>query len=335
VSTKSADEPCTSTFRNTNTLGRVPGSIADDVKETGGSNGRRSGSRPSPPAERVASIVELLIAHPDRRFTLSEIVDQLDLSISTAHSIMTTLTRRGWLTRRSDKTYMLGLTLAAAGRAATNAVPGLQNVEAAIDSLSAKLNVPCTASAVDGDEVVIVTRALPPGFEASVRPVGQRVPFAAPFGISYVAWGPKAEADAWLARSALRISPTERSLFQRVFDGIRERGFGIERYDRDRTRLHDALAEFRDQTLSSHLLDRIRDVLPLITVREYLPEELHELDQLDVAMVHSPVFDHDGRAHLNIAAHLSRPGLSRDEVFRAGALVMKTAQDCTNAIVAR
>jgi DNA-binding IclR family transcriptional regulator len=295
----------------------------------------QGGSRSSPPAERVASIIELLIAQPERRFTLSEIVDELDLSLSTAHSIVTTLTRRGWLTRRSDKTFALGLTLRAAGRAVASAVPGLHSVETAVDQLADRLNVPCTASVVEGDGIVIVARASPPGYNNSVRPIGQRVPFAAPFGISYVAWAPKAEADAWLARSALRITPTERSLFQRVFDGMRERGFGIEHYDRDRIRLHDALAEFRDQALSSHLLERIRDVLPLITVREYLPEELHELDELDVAMVHSPVFDVDGRAQLNIAAHLSRQGLPHAEVFRAGQLVVAAAQTCSTAISGR
>src|SRR4029450_841217 len=93
----------------------MPRPGADDGASNG-HTGARTGSRSSPPAERVASIVELLIAPPDRRFTLSEIVDELDLSLSTAHSIVTTLTRRGWLTRRSDKTCALGLTLAAPGR---------------------------------------------------------------------------------------------------------------------------------------------------------------------------------------------------------------------------
>ena len=292
--------------------------------------------RTSAPAERVARIVELVAAQPERRFTLSQIVDELDLSISTVHSILVTLTARGWLVRRpADKTYALGPTLSAAARAAKNAIPGLVEVEAAVDRLSAQLDAVCAASTIDDDDVVIVAQCKPAGIDDPATRVGQRVPFGAPFGACFVAWAPTEQIDAWLERSALGISPTERALYQRVFDGIRERGYGIERLDGARTRLHDALVEFRDETLSAHLLDRLRDVLPLITVRELLPEELAAATEFDVAMVHSPVFGRDGHALYNITVHVRRPQVALDEIRDTGKLVVEAAQRCTASIAER
>ena len=98
---------------------------------------RAVGSRTSPPAERVARIVELFIAEPQQRRTLSSIVAELDLSLATVHSILNTLVERGWIVRRAgDKTYTLGGTLVAAGRAAGAAVAGLATIEAEVETLS-------------------------------------------------------------------------------------------------------------------------------------------------------------------------------------------------------
>ena len=47
----------------------------------------------------MARVIELFVLNPGRRFTLSQIVDELNLSISTVHSILTTLTGRRWLER--------------------------------------------------------------------------------------------------------------------------------------------------------------------------------------------------------------------------------------------
>jgi DNA-binding IclR family transcriptional regulator len=289
-----------------------------------------AGSRMSAPAERVARIVELLVANPGRRLTLSQIVDELDLSISTVHSILTTLAARHWITRHSiDKSYTIGPRLAAAGRAAKERIPGMHDVEHAVDRLTKRLDLVCAASALDGDDIVIVAQARPWGIDDPATRIGQRVPFGAPFGAGFVAWRSDDEIEAWLDRSPLGISPTERALYREVLEGIRARGFGVERFDTARTRLHDALVEFRDETMSSHLIERIRDFLPLITVRELLPEELSGSGDLDIAMVHSPVFDESGRAAFNITVHLRRHGVDRAELDKIAKLLVETAESCT------
>ena len=96
--------------------------------------------------------------------------------------------------------------------------------------------------------------------------------------------------SAWLDRSTLGISTTERALYADVFRGLREPRVRGRTLRRAATRLHDALVEFRDQTMTNAVLDRIREVYPLIGLREYLPDELGH-HGLDVAMVDAPVFD--------------------------------------------
>ena len=289
-------------------------------------------SRASAPAERVARVVELFVLNPGQRFNLSQIVEELNLSISTVHSILTTLVGRRWLVRRAaDKTYALGPRLASAGSASRSATVGLREVEAAVDRMSVELSVVCSASIVDDDEIVILAQASPPGAADPAVRVGQRVPFGAPFGVSFVAWSGPEDIDNWLNHSPLGVSATERALYRRVFEGIRERGYGVERLDSARTRLHDALIEYQHETMSRALLEHIRDFLPLFTMREYLPEELVEHDPLDVAVVHAPVRDEDGNCVFNISAQILRT-VTRAELETTGRVIADGAASSSEAI---
>jgi uncharacterized protein (DUF934 family) len=78
-------------------------------------------------------------------------------------------------------------------------------------------------------------------------------------------------------------------------------------------------------------MDRIRDVLPSLTIREYSPEELANEAEWDVAMVHAPVFA-DGRARYNITVHLRRTGVSAGELYGVGKLVVEAAQHCSELL---
>ena len=94
---------------------------------------------PSPPTERVLSILGLLIAEPEREVTLSEIADELELSISTCHAITTVLVARRYLLRApAGKTFTLGPALLTAGRAAELAVPAARLARERLADLAAK-----------------------------------------------------------------------------------------------------------------------------------------------------------------------------------------------------
>jgi hypothetical protein len=174
---------------------------------------------------------------------------------------------------------------------------------------------------VDGDKFVIVAQARPGGTDNPATRVGQRVPFGAPFGVCNVPWAPDAEVGSWFARSSLHVSVSERALHESVFEGIRARGYGVERLVTARSQLHDALLEFRGQTLSSLVLDRLRENLPNLTVREYLPDELTGRGRVDVGLVHAPERDGAGMMAFTVSAHLRRT-VSRSELRRIGSLVL-------------
>ena len=66
-------------------------------------------ARPAPGADRVVRVLDFLAAHPDDRFTLSELARRLELNKATAHALLVTLTDSGYLLRHpTDMTYSLG-----------------------------------------------------------------------------------------------------------------------------------------------------------------------------------------------------------------------------------
>jgi hypothetical protein len=146
-----------------------------------------------------------------------------------------------------------------------------------------------------------------------------------------VAWSSATEIEDWLNHSPLGVSATERALYRRVFEGIRDRGYGVERLDSARTRLHDALIEYQSETMSRALLEHIRDFLPLFTLREFLPEELVEQDPLSVAVVHAPVRDVDGNCLFNISVQILRT-LTHAELETIGRVISDAATSSSHAM---
>src|SRR5581483_6869558 len=69
-----------------------------------------------------------------------------------------------------------------------------------MEALAEELDVECVASAVVGEDMVLVARA---GLLRSQRlptAVGQRIPFEPPMGTAFVAWASDAAREAWLKR---------------------------------------------------------------------------------------------------------------------------------------
>src|SRR5690606_24860778 len=91
---------------------RGPGSSAPERASRRG----LSVARPAPGAERTVAVLELMAAHPDERFTLSEVARRCGLNKATAHALLSALTARGVLVRHPDeKRYSLGPRLVAIG----------------------------------------------------------------------------------------------------------------------------------------------------------------------------------------------------------------------------
>ena len=140
---------------------------------------------PSPPTERVLSILGLLIAQPEREITLSEIAAELGFSIATCHAIAAVLVSRGYLLRSAaGKTFTLGPGLLTAGRAAELAVPTARQARERLAAVAAEHGVEAVASVV-ADGVITVVEWVPPPHGAAAARLGQRIPFSPPFGAAH------------------------------------------------------------------------------------------------------------------------------------------------------
>ena len=148
------------------------------------------------------SILTFLGRHPDERFTMSALARELKMNKATAHTLLLTLTARGFLLRHpTEKTYRLGPALVALGESAV-----LDEREAAdfahgeMRKISEELGMMCVVSAAVGEEIIILSRVDPHQRIRGYPRPGQRLPYAAPVGAVFTAWSSRAYVRSWLER---------------------------------------------------------------------------------------------------------------------------------------
>jgi DNA-binding IclR family transcriptional regulator len=184
--------------------------------------------RLSPAAERVMSILTFLGRHPDERFTMSALARELKMNKATAHTLLLTLTARGFLLRHpTEKTYRLGPALVALGESAVlDEREAADFAHAEMRAVSEELGMMCVISAAVGEEIVILSRVDPHSRIRGFPRPGQRLPFAAPVGAVYVAWSPPGEVQEWLERGGPKAVAAA-DYYTNALREIRERGFAV------------------------------------------------------------------------------------------------------------
>ena len=157
-------------------------------------------ARPAPGAERSVAVLELLAAHPDERFTLSEVARRCDLNKATAHALLSTLTARGVLLRHpEEKRYSLGPVLVTIGEAARRGYTAVDFVGPSLRRLARDTGLWARAWVVDRDHIGVVDDAGRPAGLAGSGPV--RLPLVPPLGALGMAYADAATVEAWLARA--------------------------------------------------------------------------------------------------------------------------------------
>src|SRR5207245_4534029 len=117
-------------------------------------------ARRAPAVERAVAVLNLLAAHPQQRYTLSEIARDLKLNKATLHAILGALTDEGYLVRDpAAKSYALGPALVALGNSAVSTYPAAECAVPEMRALTDELGLDCVASAAISDEIVILARA--------------------------------------------------------------------------------------------------------------------------------------------------------------------------------
>jgi DNA-binding IclR family transcriptional regulator len=184
--------------------------------------------RLSPAAERVMSILTFLGRHPDERFTMSALARQLKMNKATAHTLLLTLTARGFLLRHpTEKTYRLGPALVALGESAVlDEREAADFAHAEMRKISAELEMMCVVSAAVGEEIIILSRVDPHQRIRGYPRPGQRLPHAAPVGAVFMAWSSRAAVHEWLERGGPKAVENP-DYYLDALAGVRERGFAV------------------------------------------------------------------------------------------------------------
>ncbi|MFT4027231.1 MAG: helix-turn-helix domain-containing protein [Novosphingobium sp.] len=180
-------------------------------------------TRSSPGVRRVAAILNFMASHPGQAFALSDIVRALKLSRATCHALLTGLVEVGYLYRATDKTYVLGPSLAAIGRAAAEHSSPLQVAQPEMRQLADMFDVVCGAYFLEGDTLHLRDRASSLSHVGYPVPLGSRRPLRSAQAAAFFAHSP-VEAEAWLKRSE-EPSAERREAMLASMEFVRQHGF--------------------------------------------------------------------------------------------------------------
>lgn len=285
-------------------------------------------TRRSPPTARVVRLLDFLIARQGERFGLSELARNLGISKPTCLGMVTELSASGYLVcDPASKRYGLGPALVAAGRLARSEVAAGDLARRHLDELSARYDTTCTASAVVGDQIIMLECAGPaPASEAIT--VGQVYPFAPPVGLMYVLWDSDAAFDRWLHMPPTLPVDLDKARLRQVVAECRERGYLVERLTSIGMRLHSLLAGVAAYDLPPEVRELVGEVVSGLGERVYLGAELSARKKHPVSVIAAPTFDADGGQELVLTLYVGE-SITGAEIARRGAALVRVADAIT------
>lgn len=235
-------------------------------------------ARSSPGVQRMVAVINFFAEHPDQSFTLTDLVRALRLSRATCHMLLAGLVDAGYLYRNKDKSYILGPTLAAIGRIASDHFSPLQVAQSEIRELADQFDAICSASFIEGDEVVTRARAAAMSQLGWPSSLGVRMKIRAPFMAIYGGWMPPEEFDAWITELGLQPSAEQREEMRKGILFAREHGFTF------------GVRNYFERASARELVKKAFDVgyadVPVSVAAELDPQRLYS-----VAFIASPVLD--------------------------------------------
>ncbi len=264
----------------------------------------------SAPTKRVLDVIELLGQPGKSEIRFSDIARELDLSQGTAHSILKTLTDRGWVTRDAvTKAFALGPALALLASNLDNRRPLAQLARTAVGRLVDTTEMAASVLERIGDDLVITAFENPADPSAVIQP-NQRIPHAPPFGIAYAAWDSPAEQEAWIRRGAADDAGLHARL-RTVLTRTRERGYDIDWMTPALSQAAQAIGTLSGAAIPHNLRSVIDQLRVEFASADPMPDDSSR-GAHPVATISAPVLDADGRIVLLLAIHPLRAMTIRD-----------------------
>ncbi len=198
-----------------------------------------------------------------------------------------------------------------------------------MEELASEFDTEVTAIALVRDELVLAAAAGRTELAASPTRVGQRLPFAAPLGSCYAAYGDEALRERWLSKIAEQMTEEQLERLRGVPDTVRERGYAIalghlelSNLERISTLLHERAPEVSPETL--------RDAMARVT-DGYNPAELRTRE-VELRSLSAPVFAADGSVAFTLTLWGPPEPVARAEVARYADALLAAAASAARAI---
>jgi DNA-binding IclR family transcriptional regulator len=288
--------------------------------------------RRSPPTERVIRVLNLVAAHPQQRFSVSELARRLDITKATCLGIAGTLAQAGYLVRDDhDRTYAVGPVLLTLGGAAQESFASLTVARPHLRQLTERFGVSCTASRVIGNDIVVLERTGLPGEMDRAVKVGQRYPYAPPSGVVFAVWQPDQAIAHWLA--AYPPVPIDRDRLGELAASCRRLGYLVERLSKVSVGSYTVLAGLTESSPPS-LAQALNDIVAAFPYRYYLHSDFRDSDRLPVSLICAPTYTAHQMPDLLLAMFLLRDAEVAD-IERCGSALREAGVAITAAVGGR
>lgn len=283
-------------------------------------------SRPgatSAPTHRALDVIEFLAASDGAPRRFSDITRELGLTQATGHAILMTLCDRGWVDRDpADKTFTIGPALpAAAARCSGQRVP-MESAASAIAELRSEFGYPASVLQKFGHTLVVCAHERGIGRRAAAVS-GDRIPYAAPFGVAFAAWAAVPDQRSWIART----TEPDGALGQRLWallEETRARGYDVDRTTLALAQAAQLIEALRSDGIAPHVgtvLDRLHVEFSAAATTAAVADA--SAGEPFVATIAAPVFGTGRSVEFIVCVHPTKP-LAQQDIDTIGRAVRNT-----------
>lgn len=261
----------------------------------------------SPPTRRVVDVVELLTEQAGTAIRLSDIVKALNLNQATAFAIMKELVDAGWVTRDpARKTFSIGGGLVSLAQKIDRSPSIRQAAESTLRTVAIETGYAGSVSERSAEELLITAfvDASDPAHGQWRPAVGERLPFAAPFGPAFAAWDPEKARAAWIERCGVTGQGFRGQLAQLLADTLAQ-GYSVERTSPEMVSAIPVMVRLQAAAISESVRADLDKVLVEITNGPAAQSGSGQRQY--VGAVTAPVFGPAGNVTHNISLHPFTP----------------------------
>ncbi len=186
-------------------------------------------------ASAVERAIQILRSFEEQdEFSLTELVERLDLNKSTAHGILRTLTDHRFLSRdEGTLRYRLGPALIRLGHLAHEQIDVRRVARPFMESLMEETRKSVLLGTFHDGRITIIDKVDPVGTLHVSAAIGQQIPLSAgSFGRVFLAWLPEEEVDALLEEHGLEAftpsSIVDPEAYKRELERVRRLGYAVD-----------------------------------------------------------------------------------------------------------